>query len=121
VIGVENQRAENLIREIYQKIDAPFIVTNIQSAEIIKHASNSFLAMKVSYINAVSIVCEKAGADIKEVALGMGLDHRIGKEFLNAGIGFGGFCFPKDLKEVVGCPSTSIDVPTAERTSRNWC
>ncbi|RKZ22117.1 UDP-glucose 6-dehydrogenase, partial [bacterium] len=101
VIGVENERAEKLMREIYEKIDAPFIVTNIQSAEIIKHASNSFLAMKISYINAVSMVCEKAGADVKEVARGMGLDHRIGKEFLNAGIGFGGFCFPKDLKAFI--------------------
>ncbi len=101
VIGVENERAEKLMREIYEKIDAPFIVTNIQSAEIIKHASNSFLAMKISYINAVSIVCEKAGADVKEVARGMGLDHRIGKEFLHAGIGFGGFCFPKDLKAFI--------------------
>ncbi len=101
VIGVENERAEKLMREIYEKIDAPFIVTNIQSAEIIKHASNSFLAMKISYINAVSMVCEKAGADVKEVARGMGLDHRIGIEFLNAGIGFGGFCFPKDLKAFI--------------------
>jgi UDPglucose 6-dehydrogenase len=73
-------------------------VTDIKSAEIIKHASNSFLAMKISYINAVSNICERTGADIAKVAEGMGLDKRIGRSFLNAGIGFGGFCFPKDLE-----------------------
>ncbi|MDD5530503.1 MAG: UDP-glucose/GDP-mannose dehydrogenase family protein [bacterium] len=98
VIGVESERAKNLFIELYKPINAPLVITNIESAELIKHASNSFLAMKISFINAVSTVCELSGADIRKVAEGIGLDKRIGKDFLNAGIGFGGFCFPKDLK-----------------------
>ncbi|MGA2091472.1 MAG: UDP-glucose/GDP-mannose dehydrogenase family protein [Endomicrobiales bacterium] len=98
VIGVKTKKAEQLLKEIYAPIKAPVIVTDIKSAEIIKHASNSFLAMKISYINAVSNICERTGADIAKVAEGMGLDKRIGRSFLNAGIGFGGFCFPKDLE-----------------------
>jgi UDPglucose 6-dehydrogenase len=98
VIGVESERAKNLFIELYKQINAPLVITNIESAELIKHASNSFLAMKISFINAVSTVCELSGADIRKVAEGIGLDKRIGKDFLNAGIGFGGFCFPKDLK-----------------------
>jgi len=98
VIGVKTKRAESLLKEIYLPIKAPVLVTDIKSAEIIKHASNSFLAMKISYINAVANLCEKTGADVAKVAEGMGMDKRIGKSFLNAGIGFGGFCFPKDLE-----------------------
>lgn len=98
VIGVKTKKAENLLKEIYSPIKAPVLVTDIKSAEIIKHASNSFLAMKISYINAVANLCEKTGADVAKVAEGMGMDKRIGKSFLNAGIGFGGFCFPKDLE-----------------------
>jgi UDPglucose 6-dehydrogenase len=98
VIGVKTKKAEALLKEIYSPIKAPVLVTDIKSAEIIKHASNSFLAMKISYINAVANLCEKTGADISKVAEGMGMDKRIGKSFLNAGIGFGGFCFPKDLE-----------------------
>ena len=98
IIGVESARAESILREIYKPIKAPVIVTDIKSAEIIKHASNSFLAMKISFINAVANICERTGADVTKVAEGMGLDKRIGKSFLNAGIGFGGFCFPKDLE-----------------------
>ncbi len=98
VIGVESERAEKILRKIYEPIKAPILVTDIESAELIKHASNSFLAMKISYINAISIICDKVGANIKKVAEGIGLDRRIGKEFLNAGVGFGGYCFPKDLK-----------------------
>ena len=98
VVGVKSKRAEDLLREIYAPIKAPMLVTDIKSAEIIKHASNSFLAMKISFINAVANVCERAGADVRKVAEGMGYDKRIGKAFLNAGIGFGGFCFPKDLE-----------------------
>ncbi len=101
VIGVKSKRAENLLKEIYAPIKSPVVVTDIKSAEIIKHASNSFLALKISYINAVSSICEKTGADISKVALGMGLDRRIGKHFLDAGIGFGGFCFPKDLEAFI--------------------
>ncbi|MEO0114426.1 MAG: UDP-glucose/GDP-mannose dehydrogenase family protein [candidate division WOR-3 bacterium] len=97
VIGVETKKAEELLREIYAPIKAKILFTDIESAELIKHASNAFLAMKISFINAVSIICEKSGADIKKVAEGIGLDKRIGSHFLNAGIGYGGFCFPKDL------------------------
>lgn len=98
VLGVSSRRAEALMREIYAPLKATVLVTDLKSAELIKHASNSFLATKISYINAVSALCEKVGADVKLVAQGMGLDRRIGPMFLNAGIGFGGFCFPKDLE-----------------------
>ncbi|OGS19492.1 MAG: UDP-glucose 6-dehydrogenase [Elusimicrobia bacterium RIFOXYA2_FULL_50_26] len=98
IIGVESARAESILREIYKPLKAPVIVTDMKSAEIIKHASNSFLAMKISFINAVGNICERTGADVTKVAEGMGTDKRIGKTFLNAGIGFGGFCFPKDLE-----------------------
>ena len=97
VIGIESKRAENVLKDIYSKIDAPMVVTDINTAELIKHACNSFLATKISFINAVGNICEIVGADIKMVARGMGLDKRIGNSFLNAGLGFGGFCFPKDL------------------------
>ncbi|MDD5449097.1 MAG: UDP-glucose/GDP-mannose dehydrogenase family protein [Candidatus Omnitrophica bacterium] len=97
VLGVESKKAKELLSELYRPLNAPIVVTDIKSAEIIKHASNSFLAAKISFINAISNICERAGADVKNVALGMGLDKRIGKSFLNAGAGFGGFCFPKDL------------------------
>ncbi|MDD5020091.1 MAG: UDP-glucose/GDP-mannose dehydrogenase family protein [Candidatus Omnitrophica bacterium] len=102
VIGVESARAEKILRQLYADIPAPLIVTDIKSAELIKHASNSFLALKISYINAVARVCEAAGADVERVAEGMGLDGRIGRTFLDAGIGFGGFCLPKDLDAFVG-------------------
>jgi UDPglucose 6-dehydrogenase len=97
VVGVSSKRAEKLMRELYKPIKAPFIATDVKSAELIKHASNSFLAMKISFINAVAQVCEKVGADIEKVAEGMGLDQRIGRRFLDAGVGFGGSCFPKDV------------------------
>jgi UDPglucose 6-dehydrogenase len=102
VLGVESDRAAEKLLELYKPIDAPKIVTDIASAELIKHASNSFLSTKISFINALSVICEKSGADILKVAEGMGLDHRIGREFLNAGAGFGGFCFPKDLRAFIG-------------------
>lgn len=98
VIGVESEKAEALLRELYEPIGAKIVVTNIEGAEIIKHASNSFLATKISFINALSNICEKVGADINAVAQGIGLDSRINSHFLRAGIGFGGSCFPKDLK-----------------------
>ena len=101
VIGVRSRKAEAILKDLYSPIKAPVLVTDIKSAEIIKHASNSFLAMKISYINAVSNICEKTGADVLKVAEGMGMDKRIGRAFLNAGIGFGGFCFPKDLEAFV--------------------
>jgi UDPglucose 6-dehydrogenase len=101
VIGVRSQRPVAAMREIYTPFNAPIVVTDINSAELIKHASNSFLALKISYINAISAICESAGANVQEVAAGMGLDERIGRRFLNAGIGFGGSCFPKDLSAFI--------------------
>ena len=97
VIGVTSQRAAKIMTELYEPLGAPIMITNIKSAEIIKHASNSFLAMKISFTNALADVCELAGADIEEVVNGMGSDNRIGRAFLNAGIGYGGSCFPKDV------------------------
>lgn len=118
VIGVDSVHAADLLREIYQpittgsfpcpvhsacptRIGIPFLVTDMNSAELIKHASNSFLAMKISFINMVADLCEALGADIIEVSRGMGMDPRIGPAFLQAGIGFGGFCFPKDLQALI--------------------
>jgi UDPglucose 6-dehydrogenase len=118
VVGVESTRAAQLMREIYepiirQKFVCPihkncstqkenvFLVTDTNSAELIKHASNSFLAMKISFINMVADLCEVVGADVSKVSEGMGLDPRIGKAFLNPGIGFGGFCFPKDVQAFI--------------------
>lgn len=98
VLGVKSKRAEEVLRAVYAPIGGTVLVTDVESAELIKHASNSFLATKISFINAVSVLCEKVGADISLVAQGMGLDKRIGPSFLRAGIGFGGFCFPKDLE-----------------------
>lgn len=101
VIGFETERARRNLLEIYGPLKAPIIETDVQSAEIIKHASNSFLSMKISFINAISIICEMAGADVLKVAEGVGMDKRIGRAFLDAGVGFGGFCFPKDIRAFV--------------------
>jgi UDPglucose 6-dehydrogenase len=101
VVGVSSQRPAAAMKEIYKPFKAPIIVTDINSAELIKHAANSFLALKISYINAIANVCEAAGANVQEVAQGIGLDERIGRRFLNAGIGFGGSCFPKDLSAFI--------------------
>jgi UDPglucose 6-dehydrogenase len=101
VIGVRSQRPVQAMREIYEPFKAPIIITDINSAELIKHAANSFLALKISYINAVANICEAAGANVQEVANGMGMDARIGRRFLDAGIGFGGSCFPKDLSAFI--------------------
>lgn len=101
VIGVRSQRPVAAMKEVYTPFNAPIIVTDINSAELIKHAANSFLALKISYINAVSIICEASGANVQEVANGMGMDARIGRRFLDAGLGFGGSCFPKDLSAFI--------------------
>ena len=101
VIGVKSQRPVAAMKEVYEPFKAPIIVTDINSAELIKHASNSFLALKISYINAISVICEATGANVMEVANGMGMDERIGKRFLNASLGFGGSCFPKDLSAFI--------------------
>jgi len=97
VIGVENERAAKIMMELYKPLNAPKIITNIETAELIKHASNAFLALKVSYINAIANICEAVGADVTKVAEGMGYDKRIGRDFLDAGIGYGGYCLPKDV------------------------
>ncbi len=118
VVGVESPQAARIMKEIYQPVleqqftcpvhalcekrpAPPLVVTDINSAELVKHASNSFLAMKISFINLIADLCEAAGADITKVAEGIGLDRRIGASFLRPGIGFGGFCFPKDLQAFV--------------------
>jgi UDPglucose 6-dehydrogenase len=101
VIGVSSERAIGPMREIYEPFKAPIMVTDLNSAELIKHASNSFLALKISYINAVAAICEQSGANVERVAEGMGADKRIGRAFLNAGIGYGGSCFPKDLSAFI--------------------
>jgi UDPglucose 6-dehydrogenase len=97
VIGAQSERAVDLMKKVYEPFMAPILVTDINSAELIKHAANSFLALKISYINAISAICEASGADVEKVADGIGMDRRIGRSFLNAGIGYGGSCFPKDL------------------------
>lgn len=99
ILGVESERAEQGLRELYRSlnlIEAPILVTDLESAELIKYASNAFLATKISFINEMSQLCEKTGADVNAVARGMGMDKRIGSKFLHAGPGYGGSCFPKD-------------------------
>lgn len=105
VLGVESERAGHLLRRLYEPLldrsgaaaESSIVITDINTAEIIKHASNAFLSTKISFINMVSDLCDATGANVNDVALGMGMDPRIGHDFLNAGIGFGGYCFPKDL------------------------
>ncbi|MEY2428949.1 MAG: UDPglucose 6-dehydrogenase [Verrucomicrobiota bacterium] len=101
VIGVRSQRPVAAMKEIFEPFKAPVIVTDINSAELIKHASNSFLALKISYINAISVLCEATGANVQDVANGMGMDARIGRRFLHPSLGFGGSCFPKDLSAFI--------------------
>ena len=98
VIGVNSKHAEKVMKEIYNGFNIPYVITNRESAEMIKYASNDFLALKVSYINEIANLCEIVGADVTDVAKGMGMDSRIGNKFLQAGIGYGGSCFPKDTK-----------------------
>jgi len=110
VIGSNSERALAIMEKVYEPFLAPIMVTDVNSAELIKHAANSFLALKISYINAVSAICEATGADIEKVAEGIGADKRIGRSFLNAGLGYGGSCFPKDIaafiaiSELIGEP-----------------
>jgi UDPglucose 6-dehydrogenase len=99
VIGANSEQAVAIMKDLYSPlylIEAPFVITNIETAEMIKYASNAFLATKISFINEVANICEKVGADVNVVAKGMGLDQRIGSKFLHAGPGYGGSCFPKD-------------------------
>jgi UDPglucose 6-dehydrogenase len=114
VIGAQSQHAVDLMKKVYEPFMAPVLVTGINSAELIKHAANSFLALKISYINAISAICDASGADVEKVADGIGMDRRIGHQFLNAGIGYGGSCFPKDvaafihISEQLGVPFTLL-------------
>ena len=101
VVGVSSDRAIPAMKEIYEPFHAPIMFTDLNSAELIKHAANSFLALKISYINAVAAICEASGANVGRVADGMGADKRIGRAFLNAGIGYGGSCFPKDISAFI--------------------
>ena len=104
VIGVESERAQNLLKELYRPLyllETPMVLTNLETAELIKYASNAFLAAKISFINEISALCEKTGADIKAISKGMGLDKRIGSKFLHAGPGYGGSCFPKDVSALI--------------------
>ena len=110
VIGSNSDRALALMKKIYEPFMAPIMVTDINSAELIKHAANSFLALKISYINAISAICEASGADVEKVADGIGADKRIGRSFLNAGLGYGGSCFPKDLAAFIAI-SEQLGVP----------
>jgi UDPglucose 6-dehydrogenase len=104
VLGASGQQAIAILKDLYRPlylIETPFIVTNVETAELIKYASNSFLAVKISFINEMSQLCEKVGADVQMVAKGMGLDHRIGAKFLHTGPGYGGSCFPKDTRALL--------------------
>ena len=125
VIGGNSERAIALMQKIYEPFMSPVLVTDINSAELIKHAANSFLALKISYINAVARICEASGADVEKVADGIGTDRRIGRNFLNAGIGYGGSCFPKDIaafiaiSEDLGVPFTLLkEVEKINRSQR---
>ena len=110
VIGAQSEHAIDVMKKVYEPFMAPILVTDINSAELIKHAANSFLALKISYINAVSAICEASGADVEKVADGIGMDRRIGRQFLNAGIGYGGSCFPKDIAAFITI-SDQLGVP----------
>lgn len=101
VCGVDSDRARSILKEIYGPLASPLLMTGTSTAEIIKHAANSFLSMKISFINMVADLCDAIGADVTQVARGIGMDARIGPDFLQAGIGFGGYCFPKDLRAFI--------------------
>ncbi len=127
VIGAETERAREVLRLLYRPlylIEAPILFTSLETAELIKYAANSFLAMKVTFINEMADVCERAGADVHDVARGIGLDGRIGKKFLHPGPGFGGSCFPKDTLAMVriaqdhGAPSRLIEAVVAVNDAR---
>ena len=101
VVGCSNKAAGQMVAELYEPLDAPIIITDILSAEMIKYTSNAFLALKISFINEIANICDEVGADIKEVVAGVGMDGRINPAFFGAGIGFGGSCFPKDTLALI--------------------
>ena len=124
VIGSSSEKAAKTVQLLYQALNAPCIITDTQSAELIKYASNAFLATKISFINAVANLCEKTQADIREVAKGVGADSRIGPAFLGAGLGYGGSCFPKDVDALLhaskklGADMPILEAVKAENDSR---
>jgi UDPglucose 6-dehydrogenase len=127
VIGTESERAREVLRRLYRPlylIEAPILFTNLETAELIKYASNSFLAMKVTFINEMADLCEKVGADVHDVARGIGLDGRIGRKFLHPGPGFGGSCFPKDtlalarIAQEAGAPSRLVEAVVTVNEAR---
>ncbi|UFN51158.1 UDP-glucose/GDP-mannose dehydrogenase family protein [Roseomonas sp. OT10] len=127
VIGVEDERAEAVLRRLYRPlylIETPVVATRLETAELIKYAANAFLAVKISFINQIADLCEKVGADVHDVARGMGLDGRIGRKFLHAGPGFGGSCFPKDTLALArtaqdkGAPMSLVDATIAYNDAR---
>lgn len=106
VLGSLNKEAANKVAELYLSLRSPIMVTDLRTAEMIKYASNAFLATRISFINEIANICEQLGADVKEVATGMGYDKRIGHYFLDAGVGYGGSCFPKDVKALAHMATT---------------
>jgi UDPglucose 6-dehydrogenase len=119
VVGGNSDRALALMQKVYEPFVAPVLVTDINSAELIKHAANSFLALKISYINALSEICEATGADVLKVAEGIGADKRIGREFLSAGLGYGGSCFPKDIAAFIAiCEQLAIPFDLLKEVQR---
>src|SRR5260221_12379397 len=122
VIGAESARAQGVMRELYRPlylIETPMIFTAVETAELTKYAANSFLATKISFINEIADLCEQVGADVQDVAKGIGLDGRIGRKFLHAGPGYGGSCFPKDCLALVrtaqeaGAPISIVETVVA--------
>ena len=123
VIGTENKKSENIMKELYRPLflkETPIVATSIETSEIIKYASNSFLATKIAFINEVADLCEVVGADVQQVAFAMGIDKRIGSKFLNAGPGFGGSCFPKDVKAFAStAKNKKIDLSIIEAVNKS--
>jgi UDPglucose 6-dehydrogenase len=127
VLGAEDEQAAAILKDVYRPlylIETPFVVTDVTTAELIKHASNAFLAMKISFINEMADLCEKLGADVHDVARGMGLDQRIGRKFLHPGLGYGGSCFPKDTRAIksvaedLGIPLRLVEATIAVNDER---
>ena len=106
VFGSSNREAAEEVAKLYSPLGAEAVITDIRTSEMIKYASNAFLATRISFINEMSIICERLGADVTEVARGMGFDKRIGPHFLSAGVGYGGSCFPKDVKALANMALT---------------
>jgi UDPglucose 6-dehydrogenase len=111
VLGSKDHAAAEKVAALYGKLDCPVLITDIRTAEMIKYASNAFLATRISFINEIAAICERLGADVKDVARGMGMDHRIGNHFLDAGIGWGGSCFPKDVRALIHMAAASGSHP----------